>query len=67
VRTLQTPRSVKEEGEEVLQLWSRSSPADCAEDHNEAGCPTAAHDGADIHLQTMDEPIPEQVDAQRRL
>ena len=29
--------------------------------------PTEVHGGADIHLQPMEDPTPEQVDAQRRL
>jgi len=29
--------------------------------------PMEVHSGADIHLQTMEDPTPEQVDAQRRL
>ena len=44
--TLQTPRSVKKEGEEVLQApEQRDSPAARGEDHGEAGCPPAAHGG----------------------
>jgi len=44
--TLQTPRSVKKEGEEVLQMpEQRFSPAACDEDHGEAGCRPAAHGG----------------------
>ena len=37
---MQTPRSGKKEGEEVLQaLEQRDSPAACGEDHGEAGSP----------------------------
>ena len=44
--TPQTPRSVKKEGEEVLQApEQRDSPAARGEDHGEAGCPSAAHGG----------------------
>jgi len=42
--TLQTPKSVKKEGEEVLEApeW-RFFP--CGADHGEAGCPAADHGG----------------------
>jgi len=43
---VQTPRSVKKEGEEVSRLWSRDSSAAHGEDHGEAGCPSAAHGGS---------------------
>jgi len=44
--TLQTPRSVKKVGEEVLQVpEQRSSPAAHDEDHGEAACSPAAHGG----------------------
>jgi len=65
--TLQTPRSVKKEGEEVLEMPEQFSLAAHDEDHGEAGCapdidggprwsryPPAAH-GRD--------PTQEQVDA----
>jgi len=44
--TLQTPRSVKQEGEEVLQVPDQKcSPPARDEDHGEAGCAPAAHGG----------------------
>ena len=64
--TLQTPRSVKKEGEEVLQ----------APEHREIPLqpvgktmvrqavplqPMEVHSGADIHLQPMEDPTLEQV------
>ena len=67
--TPQTPRSVKKEGEEVLQApEQRDSPAAHGEDHAEAGCPpelTELH--GDIHLQPVEDPTPEQLDARRTL
>ena len=52
--TLQTPRSVKKEGEEVLQApEQREIPLQ----------PMEVHGGADIHLQPVEDPTPEQVDA----
>jgi len=60
--TLPTPRSVKREGEEMLQI----SPAAHDEDHGEAGCPLQpmeVHGGADIHPQSMEDPRLEQVGA----
>ena len=65
---MQTPRSVKKEGEEMLQVPEQRFP--CSEDHGEAGCPPAVHEvhgGADIHLQLVENPTLEQEDAQRRL
>ena len=44
---------------------SRDSPAAHGEDHGEAGCPLQPMEstgGADIHLQPMENPMPEQVD-----
>ena len=58
--TLQTPRSVKKEGEEVLQAPEQDSPAAVVKTME-------VHGGADIHLQPVEDPMPEQVDAQRRL
>ncbi|GAB0187970.1 hypothetical protein GRJ2_001262300 [Grus japonensis] len=49
----QTPRSVKKEREEVLQALEQI-PLQSLE----------VHGGADIHLQPMKDPTPEQVDAQ---
>ena len=46
------------------------SPAACDEDHGEAGCPLQpmqVNAGAEIHLQPVEDPTPEQGDAQRRL
>jgi len=51
--TLQTPRSLKKVGEEVLQALKQRFPAAHDEDHGEAGCDPAAmeaHGGADLHL-----------------
>ena len=52
--TLQTPKSVRKEWEEVLQtLEERFSPAAPGADHGEAGCPLQpmeVHGGAGIHL-----------------
>ena len=70
--TPQTPRSGKKEGEEVLQapeqreislqpvvktLVRQAVPLQ----------PMDVHGGADIHLQPVEDPTPEQVDARRRL
>ena len=69
--TLQTPRSVRKEGEEVLpQHRSRDSPAAHGEDHGEAAVPLQpmeVHGGADTHLQPWEDPMSEQVGAQGRL
>ena len=44
--TLQIPRSVQKEGEEVIHVpEQRLSPEDRDEDHSEVGCPPAAHRG----------------------
>ncbi|KAJ7406647.1 hypothetical protein WISP_132382 [Willisornis vidua] len=63
-RSLQTPTSVQKEGEKVLQslpcsLWCKCWRGSCALTALEAHC------GAKIHLQPMDDPVLEQVDAQR--
>jgi len=45
---------------------SRDSPAARGADHGEAGCPLQpmeVHGGADLHLQPMEDPTPEQVNA----
>ena len=62
--TLQTPRSVKKEGEEVIPLQPvgkttvrQAVPLQ----------PMEVHGGADIHLQPVEDPMPEQVDARRTL
>lgn len=36
------------------------------EDHGEVAVPLQVHSGANIHLQPMEDPTPEQVDAKRR-
>jgi len=67
---LQTPGSVKKEGEEVLRQRSRHSLAAPGADHGEAGCAPAAnkvHGGADLHLQPMEDAMLEQGDARRSL
>jgi len=47
--TLQTPRTAKKEGEEVLQgLEQRFFSPAAREDHGEAGCPPAAHGGPTV-------------------
>lgn len=51
-------------------MESRDQPAVHGEDHGEEGCASAAHGGpggATIHLETMEELMPEQIDAQKRL
>lgn len=53
--TLQTPGSVKKEGE--AGVWSRDSPAACADDRmREAGPlqPAEVHGGADVHLHPVE-------------
>lgn len=40
--TLQTPKSVEKETEEVLRVLEQDSPAAC-EDHDEAGCTPLDH------------------------
>jgi len=65
--TLQTPRSVKKEEEEVLEMWEQPSLAARDEDHGEAGSAPAAHGGPQWSRSPpvahgMD-PTPEQVDA----
>lgn len=48
---------------------SRDSPEVCGEDHGEAVSlqPMEVNHGADIQVQPMEDPMPEQVDAQIRL
>jgi len=66
--TLQTPRSVKKEGEEMLQVpEQRDSSAAHDEDHGEAGCAPAVHGGPrwsrSPPVAHGKDPTPEQVDA----
>jgi len=65
--TLQTPRSVKNTWEEVLQMpEERFSPAAHGADYGEPGCPLQpmeVHGRADLHLQPGEDPMLEQVDA----
>jgi len=68
--TLQTPRLVQKEERRCSRRQSRDSPAARAEDPGEAGCPLQpmeAHGGADLHLQPLEDSMPDQGDAQRRL
>jgi len=60
---LQTPRSVKKEGEEVLQapeqtlpcsLWRKTLVRQAVPLQ-----PMEVHGGADLHLQPMEDPTPE--------
>ena len=51
--TLQTRRSVKKDGEEMLQVPEQRFPAACGADHGEAGCalqPMEVNSGAETHL-----------------
>lgn len=43
--TVQVPRSVKKEQEEVLQQLEQRFPAACGDNLGEAGCPPAACGG----------------------
>lgn len=55
----------EEGGEEVLRCQNRDSPAALGATHGEAAVPLQpleGHNGAGIHLQPMDDPIPEQGD-----
>ena len=68
--TLQTPRSVKEEGEEVLQAPEQIPLKPMVKPMARQAVPLQpmeVHGGADIHLQPVEDPTPEQVDARRRL
>lgn len=44
-RVINHPKSVEEEGDEVLQVQSRNSLVAYEEDHGEAGCSPASHGG----------------------
>ncbi|KAJ7405135.1 hypothetical protein WISP_141716 [Willisornis vidua] len=75
------PRSVKKEGQEVLQALELRLPYSCGADHGEAAVPLQPmeihggteihlqpmeiHEGTEIHLQPMEDPMPDQADAQR--
>ena len=66
--TLQTPRSVKKEGEEVLQAPEQREillqPVVKTMVRQVVPLqPMEVHGGADIHLQPMEDPTLEQVDA----
>ena len=70
--TPQTPRSVKKEGEEVLQApEQREIPLQPVVKTMVRQAvplqPMEVHGGADIHLQPMEDPTPEQADARRML
>ena len=70
--TLQIPQSGKKEGEEVLQAPKQRFPCSpCVVKTMVRQAvplqPMEVHSGADIHLQPMEDPTPEQVDAQRTL
>ncbi|GAB0188848.1 AN1-type zinc finger protein 5-like [Grus japonensis] len=60
--TLQTPRSVQKEGQEVLQVPEQRFPCSLVRQAVPLQ-PTEVHGGADIHLQPMEDPMLEQVDA----
>jgi len=64
--TLQTPRSVKKEGEEVLQAleWRFFSLKLIMKTMVRQAVPLQpmeVHSGADLHLQLMEDPTPEQM------
>ena len=68
--TLQTPRSVKKEREEVLQVPKQALQPLVGKTTVRQAVPlkpTEVHGGADLHLQPREEPTPEQVGSQRRL
>ena len=68
--TLQTPRSVKKEGEEVLQALEQIPLQPVGKTMVRQAVPLQpreVHGGADIHLQPRADPTMEQVDARRRL
>lgn len=53
-----------------LQLWCNPFPAAPGATHSEAGVPRQLmedHRDAEIHLQPLEDPMPEQMDAQRWL
>ena len=61
--TLQTLRSVKKEGEEVLQVPEQELPCSlCMVEQVVPLRPMEVHGGADIHLQPVEDPTLEQVD-----
>ena len=64
------PRSVKKEGEEVLQVPEQIPLQPVVKTLVRQAVPLQpmeVHSGADIHLQPVEDPTTEQVDAQRRL
>jgi len=65
--TLQTPRSVKKEGEEVFQEPKQRFPLQPMVKTMVQQAvplqPLEVHCGADIHLQSKEVPMPEQVNA----
>lgn len=67
--TLQIPRSVKKEREEVLQVAEQGFPAAFVEAYGEADHPPAAHVGPQWSrdLPAMEKPTLEQMNAQKRL
>ena len=69
--TLQTPRSVNKEGEEMLQALEQRFPLQPVVKTMVRQAiplqPMEVHGGADIHLQPMEDPTPGQADARRRL
>ena len=69
-RTLQTPRSAKKEGEEVFPLPEQIPLQPVVKTMVKQVVPlqpVEVHGGAHIHLQPVEDPTPEQVDARRRL
>jgi len=69
--TLQTPRAVKKEGEEVLQVQEQRFPLQPIMNTMVRQVvplqPVEVQGGAEIQLQPTEDPTPEQVDAPRRL
>ena len=68
---MQTPRSLKKEGEEMLQAPEQRFPCSPWRKTMVRQAvplqPMEVHSGADIHLQPREDPTLEQVDARRRL
>ena len=61
---------MKKEGEEVLQAPEQRFPCIPLKTMVRQAVPLQpmeVHGGADIHLQPLEDPTPEQADAQRRL
>jgi len=64
--TLQTPTSVKKEGEEVLQAPEQRFPCNPRKSVERQAVPmqpVEVHGGANVQLQPVEDPMPEQADA----